>query len=135
MSIRADVEDIQTTRSEKLLAVLLAAFLLLGGVWTYQKIDDVVRAHVSVPSFASAGPASLRLQEAQRRVAAATERRMRPSRHRPSSRARRASLRLLSKLSLRLNLRLRPSSDPYPRGSTRRTTASNVTPSSLDSAW
>ena len=77
MSIRADVEDIQTTRSEKLLAVLLAAFLLLGGVWTYQKIDDVVRAHVSVPSFASAGPASLRLQAAQRRVAAATKHRMR----------------------------------------------------------
>jgi hypothetical protein len=75
MRIRADVEDIQTTRSEKLLAVLLVAFLLLGGVWTYQKIDDVVREHVSVPTFASAGPASLRLQEAQRRVAAATERR------------------------------------------------------------
>ena len=75
MSIRANVEDIQTTRSEKLLAVLLAAFLLLGGIWTYQKVDDVVRGHVSVPSFASAGPASLRLQEAQRRAAAASERR------------------------------------------------------------
>ena len=75
MSIRADVEDIQTTRSEKLLAVLLAAFLLLGGIWTYQKVDDVVRGHVSVPSFASAGPASLGFQEAQRRAAAASERR------------------------------------------------------------
>jgi hypothetical protein len=35
-----DVEEIQTTKSEKLLAVVLAVFLLIGAVWTYQKIDD-----------------------------------------------------------------------------------------------
>ena len=77
MRIRADVEDIQTTRTEKLLAVVLTAFLLLGGIWTYQKIDDVVRRHVSVPSYASAGPASLRLQQAQVRAAQASSRRQR----------------------------------------------------------
>jgi hypothetical protein len=43
------VEDLQTTRTEKLLAVVLTAFLLLGGVWTYTRIDDVVRHHVPVP--------------------------------------------------------------------------------------
>lgn len=31
---RVDVEEIETTKSEKLLAVVLAVFLLLGGVWT-----------------------------------------------------------------------------------------------------
>jgi hypothetical protein len=77
MRIRADVEDIQTTRTEKLLAVLLTAFLLLGGIWTYQKIDDVVRRHVSVPSFAAPGPASQRLQEAQTRAERASAQRQR----------------------------------------------------------
>jgi hypothetical protein len=77
MRIRADVEDIQTTRTEKLLAVLLTAFLLLGGIWTYQKVDDVVRRHVEVPSFATAGPASARLQEAELRASQASGRRQR----------------------------------------------------------
>lgn len=77
MRIRPDVEDIQTTRTEKLLAVLLAAFLLLGGIWTYQKIDDVVRSHVAVPSFAAPGPASQRHQEAQTRASQASAQRQR----------------------------------------------------------
>jgi hypothetical protein len=67
MKIRPDVEDIQTTRTEKLLAIVLAAFLLLGAIWTYQKLDDVVRAHVSVPAY-TIGPAGQRLQEASQRL-------------------------------------------------------------------
>jgi hypothetical protein len=43
MSTRVEVEDIETTTSEKLLVVVLATFLLIGGVWTYQRIDDEVR--------------------------------------------------------------------------------------------
>jgi len=43
MSTRVDVEEIQTTKGEKLLAVVLAAFLLMGGIWVYAKIDDAVR--------------------------------------------------------------------------------------------
>lgn len=50
MSTRVEVEDIQTTKSEKLLAVVLAIFLLIGGVWTYQRIDDEVRDAVGVES-------------------------------------------------------------------------------------
>jgi len=38
-----DIEEIQTTKSEKLLAVVLAVFLLIGGIWTYQRIDDIAR--------------------------------------------------------------------------------------------
>lgn len=76
MRIRADVDDIQTTKTEKLLAVVLAAFLLLGAIWTYQKLDDVVRSHVSVPAYAI-GPAGQRLQQASVRMerAAAGQRR------------------------------------------------------------
>jgi hypothetical protein len=43
MSVRVDVEEIETTRAEKLLAVVLAVFLLVGGIWLYQRIDDWTR--------------------------------------------------------------------------------------------
>jgi hypothetical protein len=74
MRVRADVEDIQSTRTEKLLAVVLTAFLLLGGIWTYQKLDDVVRHHVRVPTATRQNPAIVREAEASRRVFAAEQR-------------------------------------------------------------
>ena len=43
MSTELDVEQLQSTKSEKLLALVLAVFLLIGGVWAYQEIDDKVR--------------------------------------------------------------------------------------------
>jgi hypothetical protein len=76
MRFRPDVEDIQTTRTEKLLAVVLTAFLLLGAIWTYQKLDDVVRRYVEAPAYAL-GPASLRLQQAGARLNRAVEDRRR----------------------------------------------------------
>jgi hypothetical protein len=42
VSTRVDVEEIEATKSEKLLAVVLAIFFLIGGIWAYQKIDDSV---------------------------------------------------------------------------------------------
>ena len=75
MSTRADVEDLQITRTEKLLAVVLTAFLLIGGIWTYTRLDDVVRDHVRVPTAAlAASPAVVRDQRAQQRVFRAEER-------------------------------------------------------------
>jgi len=76
VNTRPDVEDLQLTRSEKLLAVVLTAFLLLGGIWTYTRVDDVVRQHVRVPaaSFA-ASPAIRRESTAQQHVFQAQERR------------------------------------------------------------
>jgi hypothetical protein len=76
MRIRPDVDDIQTTRTEKLLAVVLTAFLLLGAVWTYQKVDDVIRSHVSVPAYAI-GPAGERLRREGARLFRAEEERRR----------------------------------------------------------
>jgi hypothetical protein len=40
MSVRADAEEIETTKAEKLLAVVLAVFLVVGGIWLYTRIDD-----------------------------------------------------------------------------------------------
>lgn len=57
MSTRVDVEEIQTTRSEKLLAVVLAAFLLIGGLWVYAKIDDAVRTSTKVDVSYEGSPA------------------------------------------------------------------------------
>jgi hypothetical protein len=42
VSTRVDIEEIESTKSEKLLAVVLAVFLLIGGIWTYQRIDGFV---------------------------------------------------------------------------------------------
>jgi hypothetical protein len=54
MSTRVDVEEIRTTKGEQLLAVVLAAFLLIGGIWVYIKIDDAVRTS-SPPDFSYRG--------------------------------------------------------------------------------
>jgi hypothetical protein len=76
MSTRVEVEDIQTTKSEKLLAVVLAIFLLIGGVWTYQRIDDEVRDAVGVENVQPSpeDQASFqRLEDARTNLIAATQ--------------------------------------------------------------
>jgi hypothetical protein len=66
-----DVEEIQTTRSEKLLAVVLGVFLLIGGVWTYDELDEWARSAVS-PSISAADRIAVeRLLGAQAREARA----------------------------------------------------------------
>ena len=40
MTTRVDIEEIESTRSERFLAVVLLAFLLIGTIWFYVKIDD-----------------------------------------------------------------------------------------------
>jgi hypothetical protein len=49
-----EIEEIQSTRSEKLLAVVLTVFLLIGAVWAYVKIDDYARAAIADPPPPSA---------------------------------------------------------------------------------
>ncbi len=52
---RLDLEEIEITNTEKLLAVVLTAFFLIGGVWAYAKVDNVVRSElVSVDSYLTA---------------------------------------------------------------------------------
>jgi hypothetical protein len=42
MTTRVDVEEIESTRSEKFLAVVLLAFLLIGTIWFYVNVADWV---------------------------------------------------------------------------------------------
>jgi hypothetical protein len=44
MTRTVDIEQLESTKSEKLLALVLAVFLLVGGIWAYQEIDDRVRS-------------------------------------------------------------------------------------------
>jgi hypothetical protein len=69
-----DVEEIQTTKSERLLAVVLVGFLLLGGIWSYQKVDDTIRAAVEPAAASPADRAAVdRLRAADERLLAAEE--------------------------------------------------------------
>lgn len=79
-AVPVDVEEIQTTKSEKALAVVMAVFLLIGGIWTYQEIDDFVGERVAVEAVeptASEQAAIARLQRAHARLAATEEARAR----------------------------------------------------------
>lgn len=53
---RVEIEELETTKSEKLLALVLAVFLLIGGIWAYQEVDDLVRDDAFVPYTAAASP-------------------------------------------------------------------------------
>lgn len=69
MTHDVDVEELQTTKSEKLLAVVMAAFLLLAGIWTYQEIDDRIRRAMPVRDPSPAEQAAIgRAEEAQNAV-------------------------------------------------------------------
>ena len=60
MSTELDVEQLQSTKSEKLLALVLAVFLLIGGVWAYQEIDDKVRDAMPVRNLSPAEQQAIR---------------------------------------------------------------------------
>jgi hypothetical protein len=75
VSTRVDVEEIETTKSEKLLAAVLVVFLLIGGIWTYQKLDDYVADAVEI-DYSLRGnteqrAAQARLERARQRLAEA----------------------------------------------------------------
>lgn len=70
MSTRVQIEDIEATKSEKLLSLVLAVFLLIGGVWAYVKIDDYVREAVDTPALTSAQRAAIDRLDAAREARA-----------------------------------------------------------------
>lgn len=43
MTTRIDTDEIESTRTERFLAVILTAFLLVGSIWFYVKVADWVR--------------------------------------------------------------------------------------------
>ena len=64
-----DVEEIGTTKSEKLLAVVLAVFLLIGGLWAYDRFGDWSRSAFEASIAASDRAAVERLSAAENQVA------------------------------------------------------------------
>jgi hypothetical protein len=68
-----DVEEIQASKTEKFLAGVLAVFLLIGGVWTYQKIDDLVAESIELeaPVSRTDEAALARAEQARGRLDAA----------------------------------------------------------------
>ena len=75
MTASVDIEELQTTKSEKLLAFVLVVFLLIGGVWSYQKIDDRVRETIELPKPTAAERGAIdRHNRAQRRLFTADSR-------------------------------------------------------------
>ncbi|MDP9491916.1 MAG: hypothetical protein M3P42_06915 [Actinomycetota bacterium] len=68
MSTRVDIEELQTTKTEKLLAGVLVVFLMIGGVWTYQKIDDWVKPDQPIAFEPASTPAIERRDRAEREL-------------------------------------------------------------------
>ena len=74
MTTRIEIEDIETTKSEKLLAVVLAVFLLMGSIWAYQEIDDAIQGPSDPEAAFLTGEEEQTLsafQQAERRLAGA----------------------------------------------------------------
>lgn len=70
--VAVDVEEIQTTRSEKLLAFVLAVFLLIGLAWTYDRLGDAARGAISTDVRSEDRAAVDRGNQARMRDATAT---------------------------------------------------------------
>src|SRR5712691_821411 len=70
MSTRVAVDEIGVTRTEKLLAFVLAGFLLLGGLWIYHRLQRPEYVNVAPPPPAQA-QALNQFQRAQERVSRA----------------------------------------------------------------
>ncbi len=78
MTTRVDAEDIATTRSERLLTVVLAAFLLIAGLWAYFNIDVESSPGYRDPVTTLSAPqrAALRRGDAAERRASLTRERV-----------------------------------------------------------
>lgn len=80
MSTEVDVEQLQTTKSEKLLALVLAIFLLIGGIWTYQELDDWVRDAMPLRDPTAAEQAAITALDRAQQARFRAEERVRQSR-------------------------------------------------------
>lgn len=69
-----ELEQMQVTRAERLLAIILAAFVLTGGLWIYAQVDEVGRPNPLSLNVANATQTQViaTSERADRRLAAAT---------------------------------------------------------------
>lgn len=71
---QVEIEEVESTKGEKLLAVVLAAFVLVGVIWFYAQADDWMRAAVDLPRLErTTEPAFDRLRAAELRLSRARE--------------------------------------------------------------
>jgi hypothetical protein len=49
VSTAVEIEEIETTKSEKVLAIVLAVFVSIGAVWAYVRSDDLARHAFATP--------------------------------------------------------------------------------------
>ena len=76
MSRAVEIEEIETTKSEKLLAVVLAIFVSIGVIWAYARSDDLARRAFPYPiQTAAEAAATARLSTASQALSFATEER------------------------------------------------------------
>jgi hypothetical protein len=78
----ADAEELHTTKSEKLLGFVMAAFLLIGGIWIYQKVDDEIREGMTISAGSAEDRAAVERAADARFVVFQTQRRVATSRQR-----------------------------------------------------
>ena len=72
MTTQVDIDDIQTTRGEKVLALVMTVFLLIGGIWAYDRLE--IRHGYVAPSYTAAERSAISANEAARqRLVTATE--------------------------------------------------------------
>jgi 4-amino-4-deoxy-L-arabinose transferase-like glycosyltransferase len=64
MTTQVDIDDIQTTRGEKVLALVMTVFLLIGGIWAYQHLE-VHHGYVQ-PAYTPAEKAAISADESAR---------------------------------------------------------------------
>jgi hypothetical protein len=64
VTTHVDTEDIQTTRGEKVLALVMTVFLLIGGIWAYDRLE-VHHGYVR-PSYTPAERAAISANEQAR---------------------------------------------------------------------
>jgi len=72
VTTHVDTDDIQTTRSEKVLALVMTVFLLIGGIWAYDRLE--IHHGYAEPVYTPAETAAIQDNEnARQRLFAAQE--------------------------------------------------------------
>ena len=73
MSTAVEIEEIETTKSEKVLAIVLAVFVSIGVLWAYVRSDDLARRAFATPvQTAAEVAATARLSAAEQVAGRAT---------------------------------------------------------------
>jgi hypothetical protein len=78
VTTHVEIDEIQTTRGEKLLALVLTLFLLIGGIWAYDRLE--VRRGYVAPVYSPAEQAAISDNAAARQRLIAAEQRVRTAR-------------------------------------------------------